>query len=196
MNGGCVQPLRGFPHLAMECLSFAQQERGVDGFAGESVTKGKVVGGFFHHKLGADQLLERLSPYRQNDTTVFQPVAALLILVAMLDLFAVNRGVIASPLSKYANYNTRICRPIGLSAEDRAKKRVARVAMLLGLAVYHAIVLPSVFALGPVLADEQLDGAASWAIITAAFGAGAVAGQLLLLRWRPRRERGDGGDLY
>jgi hypothetical protein len=29
-------------------------------------------------------------------------------------------GVIASPLSKYANYNTRICRPIGLTPEDRA----------------------------------------------------------------------------
>ena len=29
-------------------------------------------------------------------------------------------GVIASPLSKYARYNTRICRPIGLTPEDRA----------------------------------------------------------------------------
>jgi MFS family permease len=61
------------------------------------------------------------------------------------------------------------------------------LAMLGGLAVYHAIVLPSVFALGPVLADDQLGGAGAWAAITAAFGAGSVAGQLLLLRWRPRR---------
>jgi hypothetical protein len=30
-------------------------------------------------------------------------------------------GVIASPLSKYATYNTRICRPVGLTAEDRIK---------------------------------------------------------------------------
>ena len=30
-----------------------------------------------------------------------------------------GKGVIASPLSKYATYNTRICRPIGLSSEDR-----------------------------------------------------------------------------
>jgi hypothetical protein len=29
-------------------------------------------------------------------------------------------GVTASPLSKYARYNTRICRPIGLTPEDRA----------------------------------------------------------------------------
>jgi hypothetical protein len=29
-------------------------------------------------------------------------------------------GVIASPLSKYGTYNTRICRPVGLTGEDRA----------------------------------------------------------------------------
>lgn len=29
-------------------------------------------------------------------------------------------GVIASPLSKYATYNTRICRPVGMTPEDRA----------------------------------------------------------------------------
>jgi hypothetical protein len=28
-------------------------------------------------------------------------------------------GVIASPLSKYSTYNTRICRPVGLTSEDR-----------------------------------------------------------------------------
>jgi MFS family permease len=61
------------------------------------------------------------------------------------------------------------------------------LAMLGGLAIYHAVVLPSVFALGPVLADAELGGAGAWALIVAAFGAGAVAGQLLLLRWRPRR---------
>jgi Permuted papain-like amidase enzyme, YaeF/YiiX, C92 family len=30
-----------------------------------------------------------------------------------------GKGVIASPLSKYATYNTRICRPVGLTSEDR-----------------------------------------------------------------------------
>ncbi len=32
-----------------------------------------------------------------------------------------GEGVIASPLSKYATFNTRICRPIGLTPEDRNK---------------------------------------------------------------------------
>jgi len=60
-------------------------------------------------------------------------------------------------------------------------------AMLFGLAVYHVVVLPSVFVLGPVLADADYGGAADWALVTAGFGVGSLAGQLLLLRWRPRR---------
>jgi hypothetical protein len=32
-----------------------------------------------------------------------------------------GEGVIASPLSKYDTYNTRICRPVGLTTQDREK---------------------------------------------------------------------------
>ena len=32
-----------------------------------------------------------------------------------------GKGVIASPLSKYQTFNTRICRPVGLTPEDRSK---------------------------------------------------------------------------
>lgn len=32
-----------------------------------------------------------------------------------------NDGVIAAPLSKYSNFHIRICRPVGLSDEDRTK---------------------------------------------------------------------------
>jgi MFS family permease len=59
-------------------------------------------------------------------------------------------------------------------------------AFLGGMASYHVIVLPAIFVLGPVLAADELDGAKSWAIITAGFGLGSVLGDLLLLRWRPR----------
>jgi hypothetical protein len=31
-----------------------------------------------------------------------------------------GKGVIASPLSKFNTYNTRICRPVGLTPEDRS----------------------------------------------------------------------------
>lgn len=59
------------------------------------------------------------------------------------------------------------------------------LAFLAGLAAYHAIVLPAIFVIGPVLMEEELDGARSWAIIVACFGAGSVLGDLLFLRWRP-----------
>jgi hypothetical protein len=32
-----------------------------------------------------------------------------------------GQGCVATPLSRYATYNTRICRPVGLTAEDRDK---------------------------------------------------------------------------
>jgi hypothetical protein len=33
----------------------------------------------------------------------------------------IGQGVVAAPLSKYARFHTRICRPTGLTAEDRAR---------------------------------------------------------------------------
>jgi MFS family permease len=59
-------------------------------------------------------------------------------------------------------------------------------AFLLAMIVYHVIVLPSIWVLGPVLMDQELDGATSWAIIVSAFGLGSIVADLLLLRWRPR----------
>lgn len=59
-------------------------------------------------------------------------------------------------------------------------------SFLLAMVVYHAIVLPSIFVLGPVLMEDELDGATSWAVITAAFGLGAILGDFLVLKWRPR----------
>lgn len=60
-------------------------------------------------------------------------------------------------------------------------------SVLGAMAVYHVIVLPSVFVLGPVLAERELDGASSWAVIVSAFGAGSVIGQLLIYRLPFRR---------
>src|SRR3954447_12143887 len=53
------------------------------------------------------------------------------------------------------------------------------------LLVYHVAVLPCVFVLGPLIAERELDGAASYGIILGAFGVGAVAGGLVAMRWRP-----------
>jgi MFS family permease len=61
------------------------------------------------------------------------------------------------------------------------------VAFKPALSAYHFLALPCVLALGAVLADRELDGAGSWAIIVSSFGAGTIVGSTLGLRWKPRR---------
>ncbi|GIG62073.1 MFS transporter [Longispora fulva] len=58
---------------------------------------------------------------------------------------------------------------------------------LTATAVYHLVVLPSVFVLGPVLAERELGGASGWAVVVAAFGVGSIVGDVVALRWRPGR---------
>jgi MFS family permease len=58
---------------------------------------------------------------------------------------------------------------------------------LLLLAVYHVVVLPAIFVLGPVLAEREYGGAASWAIVSIGFGVGAIVGDLIVLRVRASR---------
>ncbi len=67
------------------------------------------------------------------------------------------------------------------------RSRAWVVAGLAGIAVYSVVVLPSIFVLGPVLADREQDGATSWAVITAAFGAGAILGDVVVIRLRLSR---------
>jgi MFS family permease len=55
------------------------------------------------------------------------------------------------------------------------------------MAAYHVFVLPAVLILGPTLARADLDGASSWAIIVACFGAGTIAGNLVAMRLEVRR---------
>lgn len=60
------------------------------------------------------------------------------------------------------------------------------VGFLGGFSVYHAVVLPAIFVVGPVLMQSDYDGARSWALVTALFGLGNILGDVLLLSWRPR----------
>ena len=69
-------------------------------------------------------------------------------------------------------------------AEVRSRRWVG--TFLGAMATYHAVVLPAVFVMGPVVMVHELDGARSWAIVSALFGAGNVLGDLVFLRWRPR----------
>ena len=55
------------------------------------------------------------------------------------------------------------------------------------LVAYTVFVLPSIFVLGPVLAESDLGGATAWAVISTAFGVGAVAGSVIAYRVRVER---------
>ncbi|MFJ6836366.1 MFS transporter [Streptomyces sp. NPDC091209] len=55
------------------------------------------------------------------------------------------------------------------------------------IAVYHVVVLPSVFVLGPVLAEDQWGGAASWSVVTVGFGIGSVVGDVCAYRLKVGR---------
>ncbi len=70
-------------------------------------------------------------------------------------------------------------------AEVRSRSWV--MAGLTGIGVYCTVVLPAVFVLGPVLADRELDGASSWAIVTVGFGLGSILGDVLIIRVRLAR---------
>lgn len=69
---------------------------------------------------------------------------------------------------------------------DEVRSRAWVIGFLTSISVYHLAVLPAIFVIGPVLMERELDGAHSWAIITACFGFGAILGDLIFLRWRPR----------
>jgi len=60
------------------------------------------------------------------------------------------------------------------------------VAGLGAMCAYHAIVLPAVFVLGPVIVSDRLGGPGAWAAVVVAFGIGSILGDLSLLRFRPR----------
>ncbi|GHB04851.1 MFS transporter [Streptomyces chryseus] len=55
------------------------------------------------------------------------------------------------------------------------------------MAVYHVVVLPSVFVLGPVLAEREWGGAASWSVVVAAFGIGSIVGDVCAYRLKVAR---------
>jgi MFS family permease len=68
---------------------------------------------------------------------------------------------------------------------EEVRSRTWVLGYLGGFAVYHAVVLPAIFVVGPVLMADHYDGARSWAVVTALFGIGNILGDVLLLLWRP-----------
>ncbi len=63
-----------------------------------------------------DALIGEKAGARENDGKTFGDEAKHLLIEAFVGV-----GVVAIPLSKHAEYNLRVCRPLGISAEDRER---------------------------------------------------------------------------
>jgi MFS family permease len=60
-------------------------------------------------------------------------------------------------------------------------------SIVLAFSVANAVVGAADGVYGPLVARDSLGGAGPWGLALAAFGAGTVAGALLMTRWKPRR---------
>jgi MFS family permease len=74
-------------------------------------------------------------------------------------------------------------------AEGWSELRARRwaVAMIGSFAIYQATVLPAVFVVGPLVAEDNFSGATTWAAIMSARAVGALIAAAVTLSWLPRR---------
>ena len=146
---------------------------------------------------GEEQSANALLALTQNASMVVAPALAggLVAWLGPGGSLAVDAGTFAaSALSLLALRPRPAARSVGASfRQDLAggwqevRSRTWVWTSLLSLSAYHALMLPALFVLGPLVATQIRDGAASWGWISTGFGAGALAGSLVALRWRPSR---------
>lgn len=70
---------------------------------------------------------------------------------------------------------------------DAFRLRTWLVVVVLGESFYALIVMPAIFVGGPLIAEDFLGGASSWATIITCFGLGFITGGLVVARLSPRR---------
>jgi len=70
---------------------------------------------------------------------------------------------------------------------DAFRERSWVWSMVGSFSIYQAVVLPSIFVLGPTIALAEGLGSSGWSLVLAGQGGGAVLGALLVLKWRPAR---------
>jgi MFS family permease len=65
---------------------------------------------------------------------------------------------------------------------DAVRSRTWLWVMIVLFAAFQVLVLATFFVLGPVISDRELGGAGAWAVITGAWGVGAVTGAIAGMR--------------
>ncbi len=86
--------------------------------------------------------------------------------------------------SPWRNRNFRADLAAGWQAFSSRRWLVVVVA---GEVLYAMFVMPSIYAVGPAISDEQLGGSSAWAAIISGFGVGLLIGGLTAMKLRPRR---------
>jgi MFS family permease len=146
---------------------------------------------------GEEQPANALLALSTNAAMVIGPAAAG-VLVAWLGpggAVAVDAGTFVVSALTLALLRPRPYVPepsVGFRAEVAGGWREVRSrtwvwATLLAFTAYHALVIPAIFVLGPKVASDIRDGSTSWGLISTGFGAGAVVGSVIALRWKPSR---------
>jgi hypothetical protein len=67
------------------------------------------------------------------------------------------------------------------------RTRTWLVVVVIGESFYALLVMPAIFVGGPLIAEQFLNGAASWAVVISCFGLGFATGGLVAQRLTPRR---------
>jgi MFS family permease len=67
------------------------------------------------------------------------------------------------------------------------RTRTWLVVVVIGESFYALLVMPAIFVGGPLIAEQFLDGPASWAVVISSFGLGFATGGLVAQRLTPRR---------
>jgi len=70
---------------------------------------------------------------------------------------------------------------------DAFRTRTWLVVVVIGESFYALLVMPAIFVGGPLISEQFLDGAASWAVVISCFGLGFATGGIVAQRLRPRR---------
>ena len=160
-----------------------------------------AAGGLIPQVAGPEHLQQAnaLMGLAQNAGTVIGPTLGGLLVVTVGPGAAI--GVDAMTFLASAVFLIRMGAPPAQRAADAAagfwaelRGGVAEVrrrrwiwSFMPALSTYHLVALPCVLALGPVIADRELGGAGSWAVVVTSFGIGTIVGALLSLRLRLER---------
>ncbi|MFJ8589525.1 MFS transporter [Streptomyces sp. NPDC093595] len=154
--------------------------------------------------VGPDRLREAnaLRGFVQSSTLVLGPALAggLVVLAGAGGALALDALTFAVSVAFLARLRPRATAPEGAQPSARAtflgelrtgwvqvRSRTWVWSGMTAAAIYHVVVLPSLYVIGPVLAEREWGGAEAWSVVLAAYGVGCVTGDVCAYRLKVTR---------